>query len=300
MNALETTGLGRRFGRTWALRDCTLAVPAGRVAALVGSNGAGKTTLLHLAVGLLKPTHGQVRVNGAVFGRRGEDLARVAFVAQDKPLFASFTVEEMLRFGRAANPRFDTALARTRVRTYDIPLDRKVRRLSGGQRTLLALALALGKRADLLLLDEPLADLDPLARREVMGALMSAVAESGATVVLSSHVVADLADTCDYLVLLGRGRVQMSGDFDELTDSHCVLTGPADLADRLAHGTVVQLTRTTRQTTALVRGAHHDGAPGVSSRAASLEELVLAYMHNQEATVLPRPSLVETDRGSAA
>ncbi|MFY1637826.1 ABC transporter ATP-binding protein [Solwaraspora sp. WMMB335] len=293
--ALETTGLGRRYGRSWALRDCTLAVPAGRVAALVGPNGAGKTTLLHLAVGLLRPSQGQVRVHGRPLGPGGRDLARVAFVAQDKPLFGSFTVAEMLRFGAATNPRFDRDLAAERVRAYHLPPDRTVRRLSGGQRTLLALALALGKRAELLLLDEPLADLDPLARHEVLAALMSAVAQTGATVVLSSHVLADLTDTCDYLILLARGRLQVSGDFDDLTGAHRVLTGPADLADRLTGA--VYVSRTARQCTAVIRGMVAE--PAVSSRKPTLEELVLAYMHNPDATALPPPALVPVDGGAA-
>lgn len=300
--ALETTGLGRRYGRRgWALRDCTLGIPAGRVTALVGPNGAGKTTLLHLAVGLLTPTTGQVRVGGRPLGGRAEDLARVAFVAQDKPLFRSFTVAETLRFGQVTNPRFDRDRAEARLRAHRIPPDQKVGRLSGGQRTLLALALALGKRAELLLLDEPLADLDPLARHEVLGALMSAVAEGGATVVLSSHHLADLTETCDHLVLLARGRLQACGDFDELTAAHRILTGPAELADRLAGapGDVVHLDRTARQTTALVRGTRHDHHPATVSREPTLDELVLGYLRNPDATAIPRPGLVPAGEGEA-
>ncbi|HEX5993736.1 MAG TPA: ABC transporter ATP-binding protein, partial [Jiangellales bacterium] len=183
MNVLEATGLSKRYGRVWALRDCTLAVPAGTVTALAGPNGAGKSTLLHLVAGLLAPTFGQVRIGGRPLTGCGDDLARVAFVAQDKPLFPHFTVAEILHFGQATNPRFDTASARSRLDGFGIATGTKVGRLSGGQRALVALTLALGKRAELLVLDEPLADLDPLARREVMGALMAAVTETGATVI---------------------------------------------------------------------------------------------------------------------
>ncbi|WFE19990.1 ABC transporter ATP-binding protein [Solwaraspora sp. WMMD937] len=305
MITLQTTGLGKRYGRSWALRDCTLAVPAGTVTALVGPNGAGKTTLLHLAVGLLTPTTGQVRVGGRPLTGHGHDLARVAFVAQDKPLFAGFTVAEMLHFGRATNPAFDTGGARARLDDYGIPLQQRVRTLSGGQRTLVALALALGKRAELLLLDEPLADLDPLARTEVMGALMAAVADTGATVVLSSHILADLVDTCDYLLLLNRGRLQVAGGFDELTEAHRVLTGPVELAQRLraADQPPVHLSVTARQTTALVRQASAAvrGEPAAvrgqpashdAGQVPGLEELVLAYLRNPDAVCLPAPTLV--------
>ncbi|MGI5153199.1 ABC transporter ATP-binding protein [Plantactinospora sp. CA-294935] len=299
MNALETTGLGKRYGRTWALRDCTLAVPSGTVTALVGPNGAGKSTLLHLAVGLLAPSAGEVRVAGRRLSQQGQDLARVAFVAQDKPLFATFTVEEILHFGRATNPGFDTASARARLDAYRIPLDRKVGHLSGGQRTLVALTLALGKRAELLILDEPLADLDPLARKEVMGAMMAAVAETGATVVLSSHILTDLADTCDYLLLLNSGRLQLAGSFDDLTEGHRIVTGPAELAAQLRDAPVppVHLSATARQTTALVRRDPVDTRG--SEQAPTLEELVLAYLRNPDASWLPAPTLASTEKEAA-
>lgn len=304
MTALETTGLGKRYGRSWALRDCTLAVPAGTVTALVGPNGSGKTTLLHLAVGLLTPSAGQVRVGGRPLTGHGHDLARVAFVAQDKPLFAGFSVAEMLHFGQATNPAFDTTGARARLDDYGIPLRQRVRTLSGGQRTLVALALALGKRAELLLLDEPLADLDPLARTEVMGALMAAVADTGATVVLSSHILTDLVDTCDYLLLLNRGRLQLAGGFDNLTEAHRVVTGPAELAQRLrtAAQPPVHVSVTARQTTALIRrepfSVRQEPAVG-DGQVPGVEELVLAYLRNPDAGYLPAPTLVPTREDAA-
>ena len=198
--ALEASGLGKRYRRTWALRDCNLTVPRGRIAALVGPNGAGKTTLLHLAVGLLAPTTGSIRVLDQPPGGPGL-LAQVGFVAQDTPLYRDFSVAEHLTMGTKLNPRFDRALARGRLERLGIPLDRRVATLSGGQRAQVALALALAKGRELLLLDEPLAALDPLARREFLQALMGAVAEQDLTVVLSSHLLADLERVCDYLIV---------------------------------------------------------------------------------------------------
>jgi ABC-2 type transport system ATP-binding protein len=228
MTVLTTTGLGKRYRRKWALKDCSVSVPAGRVVALVGPNGAGKTTLLHMIVGLLSPDEGNVTVLGQRAGTR-ETLPRVAFLAQDKPLYDGFTVADMLRFGAHTNPRWDAALATQRLASLEIPLRRKVGRLSGGQQAQVALTVALAKRPDLLVLDEPLANLDPLARHEVMRGLMAAVADGGMTVVLSSHVMSDLEDTCDWLVVLNHGRVQVSGDIEELLATHRLLTGPASL-----------------------------------------------------------------------
>ncbi len=300
MNALETTGLGKRYGRVWALRDCSLAVPAGTVTALIGPNGAGKTTLMRLAVGLLAPTTGEVRVGGAALNRRGADLARVAFVAQDKPLFPTFTVAEMLHFGQSANDGFDIGSARARIREHGIAETARISQLSGGQRTLVALSLALGKRAELLILDEPLAGLDPLARQEVLSALMAATVDTGATVLLSSHVLTELAETCDQLLLLNGGRLQLAGAIDELTQAHRVVTGPAELAQQLRRSPAppVHVRATPRQTTALVRrGTVAD--PSIPQHEPSLDELVLAYLRNPEAAWLPAPRPVAvTQTGS--
>ena len=251
---LEATGLGKRYRRAWALRDCSLAVPVGRVVALVGPNGAGKSTLLRLVVGLLAPTAGTVRTFGAPAGDSADTLAKIAFLAQDKPLYESFTVADTLRFGRHLNPGWDDELARARLAELDIPLRRKVGKLSGGQQAQVALTVALAKRPKLLVLDEPLANLDPLARHDVMRGLMSAVADSGMTVVLSSHVVSDLVDTCDWLVVLNHGRVQVSGDIEELCGSHRMLAGPADQAAGVARRlSVVDSSSTDRQVTMLAR-----------------------------------------------
>ncbi|MFD8530695.1 ABC transporter ATP-binding protein [Streptosporangium canum] len=287
--ALEATGLGKRYRRTWALRDCSVAVPSGRVAALVGPNGAGKTTLLHLAVGMLAPTTGEVRI----FGRPvRESMERIAFLAQSKPLYAGFRVAEMLRFGRELNPRWDDAAARRRLAELGIPLERRVGGLSGGQRTQVALTVALAKRPDLLVLDEPLADLDPLARDDVMRGLMAAVAETGLTVLLSSHVVSELEGVCDWLVVVNGGRVQVSGDIDELVAGHRLLTGPAETADALAARLpVISRGGAGRQATLLVRDATPPLDPRWTARPVNLEETVLAYLRAPDQATLPRPSL---------
>jgi ABC-2 type transport system ATP-binding protein len=213
VNALEISGLGKRYRRRWALQEATIELPVGAMAALVGPNGAGKSTLLNLVTGLLAPTTGQVRVFD-----RPLDLDKVAFVAQDKPLYRRWRVEDMLRFGAATNPRWDRAGAEALLR--DIPYGERVDRLSGGQRTLLALALAVGKRAELLVLDEPLAELDPLAHVQVM----EVVGGLQATVLLSSHILADLAGVCDHLILLGSGRVRLCGSFTDLLAAHPATT----------------------------------------------------------------------------
>jgi ABC-2 type transport system ATP-binding protein len=294
--ALEATGLGKRYGRTWALRDCSLALPQGRIAALVGPNGAGKTTLLHLAVGLLAPTAGAIRVLGGTPGRDPALLARVGFVAQDAPLYGDLTVAEHLTMGGRLNPRFDQALARDRLGRLGIPLDRRVGTLSGGQRAQVALAMALAKRPQLLLLDEPVASLDPLARREFLQALMGSVAEQGLTVLLSSHLLADLERVCDYLIVLQASRVQVLGPVDDLLDRHKLLVGPRRDPDRIAGvAAVVRATHTGRQSTLLVRtdGPVRDTAMAVAD--VTLEDLVLAYLADPSAGTLPGPAAPASD-----
>jgi len=283
---LETTGLGVRYRRGWALRDCSLSVPAGRVAALVGPNGAGKTTLMHAAVGLIAPAEGNVMVRG-----------RAAFVAQDKPLYDTFTVGEMLEFGRRTNVRWDDRSARARLAGLGVPLDRRVGRLSGGQQAQVALTIALARRPDLLVLDEPLANLDPLARHDVMRSIMGEVAEHGLSVLLSSHVISDLEDTCDWLVVLGGGRLQVSGDIEELLAEHLVLTGPAEPAAAVLptartelsgppSDEVVRAVRTGRQLRLLVRGEPVPD-PRWNARRPNLEELVMEYLRAPAAAVPP-------------
>ena len=292
---IEAAGLGKRFGRTWALRDCSVRVPAGKIAGLVGPNGAGKTTFLHLAAGLLRPTAGEIRV----FGRSPQSqllllLDRVGFVAQDTPLYPRFSVGDMLTFGRKLNRRWDTAAAEARLRTLGIPFDKRVGQLSGGQRSQVALALALGKHPELLLLDEPVARLDPLARREFMRRLTEAVADEGSTVLLSSHVVADLERVCDYLIIIAAGQVQVAGDIDALLASHHLLVGPRLSRDaRLTGVDLVKAQHTERQSSLWIRGTVPTLGAGWREESLSLEELVITYLSAPEAGTLPRPELEE-------
>ncbi|WP_103347570.1 ABC transporter ATP-binding protein [Amycolatopsis sp. CA-128772] len=282
--AVETRGLGKRYGRAWAVQDCALELPAGRIAALVGPNGAGKTTLLHLLVGLLRPDAGEVRV----FGRDPRAvLADVGFVAQDTPLYREFTAAELVTMGGKLNRRrWDAPLARERLATLGIPPDKPVGKLSGGQRAQVALALALAKRPRLLLLDEPIASLDPLARREFMQTLMGAVAESETTVLLSSHLLTDLERVCDHLVVLQRSRVQLTGDVDELLDSHRTLVGPRAGSESIAGvAEVVRASHTERQSTLLVRRGGGPIDPLWTEHEVTLEDVVLAHLAEAESRV---------------
>jgi ABC-2 type transport system ATP-binding protein len=278
--ALETSGLGKRYGGTWALRDCSLKLPVGRVAGLVGPNGAGKTTLLHLAMGLLEPSTGLVQVFG--WSPRQQPtivLTRVGFVAQDRPLYRTFTVKDMLTFGNKLNPRWDEGLARTRLERLAIPLTRPIGKLSGGQQAQVALVMALAKRPEMLLLDEPVANLDPLARREFQQTLMDAVAADGLTVLLSSHLIADLDRICDYMIILSASRVQVASDIEQLVHSHKRLIGPRESFESIARNhTVLQVSHTERQCSLLVRahGLILDSAWEVNN--VSLEEIILAYL----------------------
>ena len=299
---LEAIGLGKRYGRgRWGLRDCSFVVPSGRVVALVGANGAGKTTLLRMAAGLIRPTEGMIRVDGTPTYRK-EALGRVAYVGQHKPLYPGFTVAEMVRFGVATNPGFDERGTTERLRGLGIPLDRKVGRLSGGQRTQVAIALALGKRADLVLLDEPMADLDPLARGHLMGELMTSVADRDCTVVLSSHALTELSEVSDALLLMNEGGLQVAGQIDELVDAHRLLVGPADAysgGDRVGAHEVVSARTTQRQAVVLVRlrGALVD--PRWTVNMVSLTDVVLGYLTSPDVTSLPQPRAVELGQVSA-
>ncbi len=291
MNVLEAAGLSRRFRRTWALRDCTLAIPAGHVVALVGPNGAGKTTLLHLAVGLTPATAGRVTVLDGEAAGSPTALDRVAFVAQDAPLYRNLSAADMLHLTRNLNRRWDQGRAEARLAELEIPLKRKVGKLSGGQQAQLALTLALARRPDLLILDEPLARLDPLARHDFLASLMAAVAEDGLSVVFSSHVVSELERVADYLVVLSRGRVQVAGEVEELLAGHRLLTGPAGKAEEVAERLpLVRARHAQRQAQLLVRAGRGDPVPdGFRAQQVSLEELVLAYLREPAAAALPGP-----------
>jgi ABC-2 type transport system ATP-binding protein len=294
--ALRTDRLGRRYGRVWGLRDCTFAVPAGSVVGLVGPNGAGKTTLLSLTVGLLAPTEGEI----AVFGEPSRantaaTLSRVSYLAQDHPLYRGFTVADMFRLGASMNPRWDQALARARMEALGIPLDRKIKALSGGQQAQVSLTMALAKRAPLLALDEPVASLDPVARLEFMRDVMAEAAGSGLTVVIASHVISELERLCDWLLVLTGGRLRLAGPVDDLLDGHHLLTVPRSVPDGELPGTVVSRADSDRHSTALVAADLGQLAqaqrPGWQAEEVSFEQLVLAY--------LQRPAAAEPASGHA-
>jgi ABC-2 type transport system ATP-binding protein len=277
--AIQTSGLGKQYRRTWALRDCTLAIPEGRVVGLVGPNGAGKTTLLRLAGGLLAPTCGTIAVLGEDPAAGPAQLARVGFVAQDTPVYARMPIAGHLRLGAWLNPGWDDELARRRIAQVGLDLRQRAGSLSGGQRAQLALTLALAKRPELLILDEPVASLDPLARREFLRGLMEAVAEHGVSVVLSSHLVADLERVCDYLVVLVASRVRVAGEVSGLLASHHRLSGPRRDPGTLPAGVeVVEESHTDKQSTLLVRTDQPVHDPSWTITPVSMEDLVLGYM----------------------
>jgi ABC-2 type transport system ATP-binding protein len=276
---IQTRGLSKRYRKVTALSDCTITVPEGRISALIGPNGAGKTTLLRLLAGLAKPTGGAVAVLGSAPRQDPAFLADIGFLAQQIPLYRRFSAEDHIGAGAHLNPRWDAASVRQRLSSLHIPLDQAVGTLSGGQRAQLALALTLAKRPRLLLLDEPVAALDPLARRHFLATLADAVAAGGLTVVLSSHLVTDLERVCDHLILLAAARVQLCGDIDTVLAEHQVLVGPRKdtTAIENAH-TLVQAVRTARQSTLLIRLGGPVIDPAFEAAGVGLEELVLGYM----------------------
>jgi ABC-2 type transport system ATP-binding protein len=280
---LDANGLGKRYRQRWALRDCTLQVPAGRVVGLVGPNGAGKTTLLHLTVGLLQPSAGQIDVLGGKPAEGPEQLGRVGFVAQDTPVYSGLSIADHLHLGEWLNPRFDAAAAERRIDQLGLDRTQRAGKLSGGQRAQLALTLAIAKRPELLVLDEPVASLDPLARHEFLQHLMEAVAADGASVVLSSHLVADLERVCDYVIVLAGSRVQVAGDVEELLACHHRLTGARrDPTHLPSDQEVIEASHTDRQSTLLVRSNGPILDPAWTVEQIGLEDLVLAYMRRAD------------------
>ena len=279
--ALTTARLGHRYGRSrWALRDCTVSVPAGRVVALVGPNGAGKTTLLNIAAGLLRPTTGDIRIAGEAPHRK---LPHIGYVAQDAPLWPRLRVADVLEVGSCMNPRFDRQLAKRRIAAYDIPPRARLNTLSGGQRAQVALTLVLAKRPDLLLLDEPLANLDPLARRDFLTSMFDACADGGVAVLFSSHSVAELQRICDYLIVLRGGEVRVAGDIDDLRARHRVVSGPDGWPDHTGLP-VISSTRVGGRSIALVEdGADAVTGPGFDEAAPTFDELALGYLSGADA-----------------
>jgi ABC-2 type transport system ATP-binding protein len=276
---LESRGLTKRYGRREALTDCNVSIPAGRVVGLVGPNGAGKSTLLQLAVGLLAPTAGTIEVLGARPAAGPTQLATVGYVAQDTPIYAGLSIADHLDFGAHTNPGWDARLARDRISRLGLDPTQKAGKLSGGQRAQLALTLAIAKRPQLLILDEPVASLDPLARREFLRSLMEFTAEHGASVILSSHLVSDLERVCDYLVVLVASRVRLAGEVDELLATHARLIGPRCQPNERPDGVdVLEESYTDRQSTLVVRTTKPVADPAWSAAPLDLEDLVLAYM----------------------
>jgi len=275
---LEARDLGRRYRRGWALQGCSFSLPAGTVVALVGPNGAGKSTLMSLATGIVRPTTGSVNVLGERVGFRGPH-PRLALVSQDQPLYRRFTVEEMLHFGAAMNGSWDSGYARRLTNGCDVPLTARVQTLSGGQRTRVALALALSRRPAVVLLDEPLASLDPLARTEVLQTLMAEVVDTDITVVLSSHVIADIEDVCERLLLLTDGHLRLDGRIADLIAAHSLLTGPtADDQHWPPAESVVEIRRAAKQVTILVRDSGLLPPSGWTKNEPTLSELILAHL----------------------
>jgi ABC-2 type transport system ATP-binding protein len=306
VNIIETTGLGKQYGKSWALRDCTMAVPEGHLAALVGPNGAGKSTLMNMAVGLSVPTTGTVTVLGGSPTGSPAALDGIAFMAQDAPLYKNFSAADMLHLTRNLNRSFDDSYAKQRLDGLGIPLNKKSGKLSGGQQAQLALTLALARHPRLLILDEPLSALDPLARQDFMATVMTSMTDDGVSVLLSSHAIAELERMADYLVVLGGGELRLYGETDELLAEHRILTGPAAEAGRLAGQlSPVQDKRAGAQAHLLVRTAGSAGAaavpPGWESHPVSLEEVILAYLRPAGAgssalATGPRTELTEVTR----
>src|SRR5690349_8472150 len=279
--AVEARDVSKRYGTLWALRECSFRLPAGRIIALVGANGAGKSTLMSIVSGVMSATSGSLFVTGQAV-RRGDGGSRVAILAQDKPLYRDFTVADMLRFGRSTNRVWDQRRALSWLERFDVPLDRRCSKLSGGQKAQVALAVALGSRPDVLLLDEPLANLDPVARTEVTAELLAETADSDMTVMLSTHIVAELSGVGDHLLLLDAGRPVLTGDVEHLLTRHLRFTGPR--ADQPpTPGTILRAEHADRQSSFVVQlpdGAVAPAivAPGWTAQAISLDELIITHL----------------------
>jgi ABC-2 type transport system ATP-binding protein len=294
---LQSRGLGKRYRQRWALSDCTLSLPAGHVVGLVGPNGAGKTTLLHLATGLLRSTTGTIEVLGGLPAASPAQLARVGFVAQDAPTYAGLSVADHLRLGAHLNPGWDADLAHDRIERLGLDPRQRAGKLSGGQRAQLALTLAIAKRPELLILDEPIASLDPLARREFLQSLMEFTAGHQVSVVMSSHLMADLERVCDYLIVLVAGRVRVAAPVEELLGTHRLVTGVRrDPATWPADWQVISASHTDRQSTLLVHTSDPVHDPAWAVEQVGLEDLVLAYMSQAQATSPGRTPALEVQR----
>jgi ABC-2 type transport system ATP-binding protein len=278
-SAIRTQGLGKRFGSNWALEDCTIDVPRGRVTALVGPNGAGKTTLLRMLVGLAEPSAGDAWVLGQPPMQSEDYLNSIGYLAQDVPLYRRLTADDHLRLGAHLNSNWDDTGARDRLKRLGIPLDRAVAKLSGGQRAQVGLGLALAKQPQILMLDEPVAALDPLARREFLASLTEAVAGGDLSVVLSSHLLHDLERVCDHVILLASAKTQLCEEIDDVLASHRMLVGPKrPLAGLESSITVIKSTSTSNQLRLVVRVDGPVLDPSWEISELGLEDIILAYM----------------------
>lgn len=276
---LETQEVTKRFRKREALSKCTLSIPTGRVVGLVGPNGAGKSTLLNMCVGLSRPSEGSIEVFGRVPTDTPDQLSRLGFVAQDHPICSNFTVGDHLKLGARLNPKWDGQLAMSRIEQLGLDLRQRGGKLSGGQRAQLSLTLALAKRPEALILDEPVASLDPLARREFLEITMETVVEHDISVILSSHLVSDVERVCDFLVILVSSHVVLTGEVDDIVTSHHRLVGPATSSEpRLENQEIIKWYRVGRQDELIVRSNGPVADPGWIIESLNLEDIVLAYM----------------------
>lgn len=295
--ALTATNLAKRFGLHWALRDCNVSIPTGKVVALVGPNGSGKSTLLRMAAGLSRPTSGSLAVLGESTERPSPALlARVGYLDQERPLYLGFRVEEMLRFGAATNPTWDAAGATAHLDQLAIPLRSRVGQLSGGQRAQVALTMCLAKQPDLLILDEPAAALDPVAREDLLRLLMQQVATRATSVIVSTHALSDVATICDYLVIVSRARVVLSDDVEFVVSTHRLITAalPGDL-EPPPGVTVIDTRLSSREVTHLVRVEVPVNDGRWRSDEATLEEIVLAYLREGTGSAGPSAQRIDID-----
>ena len=277
---IETKALAKRFGRTWGLRECTLSIPTGKVAALVGPNGAGKSTLLRMAAGLSRPTSGMIKVLGGV-PSAGDDslLRRVGYLDQERPLYKGFRVDEMFRFGKGTNPTWNTTTAHAYVDQWGISLRDRVDKLSGGQQAQVALTMCLAKQPELLILDEPAAELDPVAREDLLRLLMREVAERGTSVVLSTHALGDVGSICDYLVIMSHSTIVLADDLEFVVESHRFLSATSSNAPTLPEGATVIDTRTSsRNVTHLARMTLPLVDETWQITEPTLDEIIMAYL----------------------
>ena len=280
-SAIETVDLGRRYGRRWVLENCDLQVPVGTVTGLVGPNGAGKSTLMRLCAGLSRPTTGHVSILGDEIRPNGTGhLAHIGYLDQHRPMYRSLRVEEAMRVGRRLNTRWDDDAARTWIAELGVPPRARLSALSEGQATMVALVVCLAKVPEVVVLDEPLASLDPLARRQLIETLLGAVTDRRTTVFLSSHIVSELEPVCDHLVIMSEGRVSIAGSVESLLSEHHLVVTRSDGPPVPGTLETVSVRGAQRQSTSLVRGDITGLDASTQVLATNLEEIVLAYLAN--------------------